>query len=147
LVSQLKHLKSIEKKRQKLTQQYIKQQREDPSLSPLRIVQIITSDQDTLPPYSESTERPTAPSYPDLAQVQAILSLPENLFDPPHLHDTLRELNIPDFDLKEPLARNDISLQNALERLTQDLAQQKQQDASDLGKTEEILKKYNSYDN
>lgn len=50
LVSQLKHLKHIEKKRQKLANQYIMQQRDDPSLSPLKIVQTIIPDQDTLPP-------------------------------------------------------------------------------------------------
>ena len=36
LVSHIKHFKHTEKKRQKLTNQYIKQQREDPTISPLR---------------------------------------------------------------------------------------------------------------
>ena len=141
LVSQLKHLKNIEKKRQKLTQQYIKQQREDPSLSPLKIVQVISTDQDTLPPYSESTETPTAPLYPGLAQIQTILSLPTKPFDPSHLHDTLRQLNIPDFDLQETLARNEISLQNEIEQLNQQLEQQKQQESPNLPKTDELLQK------
>jgi len=141
LISQLKHLENIEKKRQKLTQQYIKQQREDPTLSPLKIVQVITKDQDTLPPYSEPAELPTAPSPPDLAQIQTILSLPTQPFAASHLQDTLRQLNIPDFDLQETLTRNDISLQNEIEQLNQQLEQQKQHNSPHPQPIDEILQK------
>jgi len=113
LVSHIKHFKHTEKKRQKLTNQYIKQQREDPTLSPLKIVQAVNQETDPLPPYTETPSAPPANLYPELqanhTDIQAI-----DPFAPSTLYKTLRSPAILDFSLDEPLQRNQIALQNEL---------------------------------
>jgi len=74
LLSEVRNLKNIEKKRQKLTNEYIEHQKCDISLSPLK-AQIVL-EETSLPSYSqvttdeEMTERqnnsPIAPVYPEL---------------------------------------------------------------------------------
>jgi len=117
LVSQLKHLKRIEKQRQKLTNDYIKQQRTDPSLSPLKIVQTITQDTDSLPPYSETTITPTAPIYPEIHQTHNILAISEDPFTADHLENTIKELAIPCFDPSQPLDVNRNALETEVKRI------------------------------
>jgi len=91
------------------------------------------------PLYTETNTTPTAPLYPELHQIQHIMSLPANLFDPQNIQATLKEWNIPDFDLKEPLKRNQIALQNELEQQNQFLAQHQKQGSPNFQKLEEIL--------
>jgi len=118
LVSHIKHFKHTEKKRQKLTNQYIKQQREDPTLSPLKIVQTVNQETAPLPPYTETPSAPSANLYPELqanhTEIQAI-----DPFAPSTLYKTLRSLAILDFSLDEPLQRNQVALQNELTSQTQ----------------------------
>ena len=118
LVSHIKHFKHTEKKRQKLTNQYIKQQREDPTLSPLKIVQTVNQEIDPLPPYTESPSAPSAKLYPELqahhTEIQTI-----DPFTPLTLGQTLRSLAIPDFSLDEALLRNQAALQNEITTKTQ----------------------------
>ena len=117
LVSQLKHLKRIEKQRQKLTNDYIKQQRTDPSLSPLKIVQTITQDTDSLPPYSETSTTPTAPLYPELHQAHNILAISDDPFTPDNLENTIKELAIPNFNPSQPLDQNSNALETEVKRI------------------------------
>jgi len=118
LVSHIKHFKHTEKKRQKLTNQYIKQQREDPTLSPLKIVQTVNQELDPLPPYTETPSAPSANLYPELqanhTEIQTI-----DPFAPSTLCKTLKSLAIPDFSLDEPLSRNELALQNEVTTQTQ----------------------------
>jgi len=118
LVSHIKHFKHTEKKRQKLTNQYIKQQREDPTLSPLKIVQTVNQETDPLPPYTETPSAPPTNLYPELqanhTEIQAI-----DPSAPSTLYKTLRSLAILDFSLDEPLPRNQVALQNELTSQTQ----------------------------
>jgi len=113
LVSHIKHFKHTEKKRQKLTNQYIKQQREDPTLSPLKIVQMVHQDTDSLPPYTETPSAPSVKLYPELqahhTEMQTI-----DPFAPLTLGQTLRTLDISDFSLEDSLSRNQIVLQNEI---------------------------------
>jgi len=118
LVSHIKHFKHTEKKRQKLTNQYIKQQREDPTLSPLKIVQTVNQELDPLPPYTETPSAPSANLYPELqanhTEIQTI-----DPFAPSTLCKTLQSLAIPDFSLDEPLSRNELALKNEVTTQTQ----------------------------
>jgi len=118
LVSHIKHFKHTEKKRQKLTNQYIKQQREDPTLSPLKIVQTVNQELDPLPPYTETPSAPSANLYPELqanhTEIQTI-----DPFAPSTLCKTLQNLAIPDFSLDEPLSRNELALKNEVTTQTQ----------------------------
>jgi len=113
LVSHIKHFKHTEKKRQKLTNQYIKQQREDPTLSPLKIVQTVNQEIDPLPPYTETPSAPPANLYPEL-KVNHTEAQNIDPFAPCTLGNTLRSLAILDFSLDEPLPRNQVALQNEL---------------------------------
>jgi len=113
LISHVKHFKHTEKKRQKLTNQYIKQQRTDPTLSPLKIVQTVNNESDTLPPYTEAPSAPSATLYPEL-QVHHTELQTIDPFAPPNLCKTLETLAIPDFYLDESLSRNDIALKNEI---------------------------------
>jgi len=109
----MKHFNYTNKKRQKLTNQYRKQQREDPTLSSLKIVQTITQD---LKPLSPSTETPIAPSanlYPALQANQTDTQL-LNPFAPSALSRTLQNLAIPDFSLPNSLSRNELALKNEI---------------------------------
>ena len=117
LVSQLKHLKRIEKQRQKLTNDYIKQQRTDPSLSPLKIVQTIIQDTDSLPPYSETNTTPTAPIYPELHQAHNISAISDDPFTADNLENTIKELAIPSFDPSQPLDVNRNALETEVKRI------------------------------
>jgi len=117
LVSQLKHLKRIEKQRQKLTNDYIKQQRTDPSLSPLKIVQTITQDTDSLPPYSETTITPTAPIYPEIPQAYNIIAISDDPFTADNLENTINELAIPNFDPSQLLEQNRNALESEVKRI------------------------------
>jgi len=118
LVSHIKHFKHTEKKRQKLTNQYIKQQREDPTLSPLKIVQTVNQELDPLPPYTETPSAPSANLYPELqanhTEIQTI-----DPFAPSTLCKSLQSLAIPDFSLDEPLSRNELALKNEVTAQTQ----------------------------
>ena len=118
LVSHIKHFKHTEKKRQKLTNQYIKQKREDPTLSPLKIVQTVNQELDPLPPYTETSSAPPANLYPELqanhTEIQTI-----DPFAPSTLCKTLQSLAIPDFSLDEPLPRNELALKNEVTAQTQ----------------------------
>jgi len=118
LVSHIKHFKHTEKKRQKLTNQYIKQQREDPTLSPLKIVQTVNQELDPLPPYTEAPSAPSANLYPELqanhTEIQTI-----DPFAPSTVCKTLQTLAIPDFSLDEPLSRNELALKNEVTTQTQ----------------------------
>jgi len=113
LISHVKHFKHTEKKRQKLTNQYIKQQRTDPTLSPFKIVQTVNNESDPLPPYTETPSAPPATLYPELqvyhTEVQTI-----DPFAPSNLCKTLVTLAIPDFYLEEPLSRNATALKNEI---------------------------------
>jgi len=113
LVSHIKHFKHVEKKRQKLTNQYIKQQRENPTLSPLNIVQTVNQELDPLPPYTEAPSAPSANLYPELQANHTELQTIDP-FAPSTLCKTLKTLDIADFSLKEPLARNEIALKNEI---------------------------------
>jgi len=124
LVSQLKHLKRIEKQRQKLTNDYIKQQRTDPSLSPLKIVQTITQDTDSLPPYSEPTTTPTAPIYPEIYQAHNISAISDDPFTADNLENTIKELAIPSFDPSQPLDVNRNALETEVKRIRAKLISQ-----------------------
>ena len=109
----MKHFNYTDKKRQKLTNQYRKQQREDPTLSSLKIVQTITQD---LKPLSPSTETPIAPSanlYPALQANHTDTQL-LNPFAPSALSRTLQNLAIPDFSLPNSLSWNKIALKNEI---------------------------------
>ena len=118
LVSHIKHFKHTEKKRQKLTNQYIKQQREDPTLSPLKIVQAVNQETDPLPPYTETPSAPPANLYPELqANHTEILTI--DPFAPSTLCKTLQTLTIPDFSLEEPLSRNELALKNEITTQTE----------------------------
>ena len=118
LVSHIKHFKHTEKKRQKLTNRYIKQQRDDPTLSPLKIVQTVNQELDPLPPYTETPSAPSANLYPELqANHTDIQTL--DPFAPSTLGKTLQSLAIPDFSLDEPLPRNELALKNEVTTQTQ----------------------------
>ena len=113
LASHMKHFNYTDKKRQKLTNQYRKQQREDPTLSSLKRVQTIIQD---LKPLSPSTEPPIAPSanlHPELQANHTDTQL-LNPFAPSALSRTLQNLAIPDFSLPNSLSRNKIALQNEI---------------------------------
>jgi len=131
LVSQLKHLKRIEKQRQKLTNDYIKQQRTDPSLSPLKIVQTITQDTDSLPPYSETTITPTAPIYPEIHQAHNISAISDDPFTADNLENTIKELAIPSFDPSQPLDVNRNALETEVKRIRAKLIVQSFDDHTD----------------
>ena len=132
LVSQLKHLKRIEKQRQKLTNDYIKQQRTDPSLSPLKIVQTITQDTDSLPPYSETATTPTAPIYPEIHQVHNISAISDDPFTADNLENTIKELAIPSFDPSQPLDLNRNALETEVKRVRSVLITQAYDEHTDL---------------
>jgi len=132
LVSQLKHLKRIEKQRQKLTNDYIKQQRTDPSLSPLKIVQTITQNTDSLPPYSESIITPTAPLYPEIHQAHNILAISDDPFTADNLENTIKELAIPSFDPSQSLDLNRNALETEAKRIRGVLLSQAYDDHTEL---------------
>ena len=132
LVSQLKHLKRIEKQRQKLTNDYIKQQRTDPSLSPLKIVQTIIQDTDSLPPYSETTITPTAPIYPEIHQAHNISAISDDPFTADNLEHTIKELAIPSFDPSQPLDLNRNALETEVKRVRGVLISQAYDEHTDL---------------
>ena len=116
LLSQLKHLKNMEKKRQKMTNEYIRSQRTDPTLSPLIMVQRVVQEMDEIPPYPIDNPQPTAPFYPDLHSVHHTTSLP---YDPLHVRNidhTLQELQIPGFSPDQPLQHNQQKLEIEIEQ-------------------------------
>ena len=113
LVSHIKHFKHVEKKRQKLTNQYIKQQRENPTLSPLNIVQTVTQELTLLPRYTEAPSAPSVNLYPQLQANHTELQTIDP-FAPSTLCKTLKTLDIADFSLNKPQARNEIALKNEI---------------------------------
>ena len=113
LASHMKHFNYTDKKRQKLTNQYRKQQREYPTLSPLKIAQTITQNLKPLPPYTEKPIAPSANLYPALQANHTDTQL-LNPFAPSALSRTLQNLAIPDFSLPKSLSRNKIALKNEI---------------------------------
>jgi len=69
----------MERKRQKMTHEYIRSQRLDPSLSPLRMVQTVIQDMDELPPYPAEDMQPTAPIYPEIHSIHNTISAKDDL--------------------------------------------------------------------
>jgi len=111
--SHIKHFNYTDQQRQKLIKQYTKQQREDPTVSSLKIVQRITQD---LKPLFPSTETPIAPPanlYPALQANHTDTQL-LNPFAPSALSITLKNLAIPDFSLSKSLTQNEIILKNEI---------------------------------
>jgi len=113
LASHMKHFNYTDKKRQRMTNQYRKQQSKDPTASSLNTVQTITQD---LKPLSPSTETPITSSanlYPALQANHTDTQL-LNPFAPSALNRTLQNLAIPDFSLPNSLSRNKIALKNEI---------------------------------
>ena len=113
LASHMKHFNYTDKKRQRMTNQYRKQQSKDPTASSLNTVQTITQD---LKPLSPSTETPITSSanlYPALQANHTDTQL-LNPFAPSALNRTLQNLAIPDFSLPNSLSWNKIALKNEI---------------------------------
>ena len=107
--SHIKHFNYTDQQRQKLIKQYTKQQREDPTVSSLKIVQRITQDSKPLSPSTETLIAPSANLYPALQANHTDTQL-LNPFAPSALSRTLQNLAIPGFFLPNSLSRNKIAL-------------------------------------
>jgi len=92
----------MEKKRQKMTNQYIRSQSSDPTLSPLKMVETVSQNMDTLPPYSEEPIQPTAPIYPELHHINHTSAISADPFHLSNIDLTLQELRIPGFGPDKP---------------------------------------------
>jgi len=111
----------MEKKRQKMTNEYIRSQRTDPTLSPLKMVQTVVQEMHELPPYSNDNPQPTAPLYHDLHSVHHTTSLAD---DPLHIRNidhTLQELQIPGFSPDKPLQHNQQKLEIEIDQTQKNL--------------------------